>query len=130
MAHSNFAASGATRLGSWGEQLAAQYLSDLGWHLVARNWRCPQGELDLVFTEPIFGRAPVGVVVEVKARSGTGFGDPLEAITDIKQQRLRTLAALWRRDSGLILSGLRVDAVGVLKEPGQAPVLRHLRGLP
>ena len=88
-------AAGPTRLGAWGEQAAAEYLSGLGWRVVARNWRGDGGELDLVALEPVEGAPPVGVVVEVKCRRGTGFGDPLEAITRQKNSRLRRLAGQW-----------------------------------
>lgn len=117
------------RLGSWGEQLAAEYLEGLGWQVVARNWRCEIGELDLVALQPICGSLPVAVAVEVKSRSGVGFGDPLESITFAKQRRLNQLAALWRRGFAEPVSGLRVDAIGVVRERGQAPQLRHVRGL-
>ena len=59
-------AAGPTRLGAWGEQAAAEYLSGLGWRVVARNWRGDGGELDLVALEPVEGAPPVGVVVEFK----------------------------------------------------------------
>ena len=57
------------------------------------------------------------------------LGDPLEAITAAKLARLRVLLARWAAASGLRLSGLRVDAVGILKQPGRAPRVRHLRGV-
>ena len=79
--------------------------------------------------EPCGGELPAGVIVEVKCRSGTGFGDPLEAITYAKRQRLRQLATSWRRASGTAVSSLRVDAVGILKLPGSAPLIRHVRGV-
>ena len=92
--------------------------------MVARNWRCELGELDLVALQP-----RLGVGVEVKCRSRLGYGDPLEAITAAKLARLRVLLARWAAASGLRLSGLRVDAVGILKQPGRAPRVRHLRGV-
>ncbi|WIY81526.1 YraN family protein [Propionimicrobium sp. PCR01-08-3] len=115
-------------LGNWGEQLAAEYLIALGWKIIARNWRCPVGEADLICLEPAAERLPIGVVVEVKCRSGRGFGDPLEAITYAKQKKLRQLAVAWRKAEIAALSDLRVDAVGILKLPGAAPLIRHVRG--
>ncbi len=119
----------ARNLGSWGEELAAEYLRGLGWHVVARNWRCSLGELDVIGLEPTAEGRLTGVVVEVKCRSGIDYGDPLEAITAQKVRRLRTLAGVWYRDYGLQLSGLRVDAIGISKLRGLAPQLRHVRGL-
>ncbi|NLA28908.1 MAG: YraN family protein [Propionibacterium sp.] len=129
MADLNLAPIGSKGLGTWGEKYAADYLVGLGWMVVERNWRCSVGEADLVCLEPGPGELPTGVVVEVKCRSGSGFGDPLEAITYAKQRKLRQIAAVWRQVSGLGLSGLRVDAVGILKLPGVAPLVRHVRGV-
>lgn len=120
---------GSTRLGAWGEQAAAEYLTGLGWQVVARNWRSDGGELDLVALEPVEGGPPVGVVVEVKCRRGTGFGDPLEAITRQKNSRLRRLAAKWWHDYPGPLSGLRLDAVGIVKIPGVRARITHVRGI-
>lgn len=122
-------AAGPTRLGAWGEQAAAEYLSGLGWRVVARNWRGDGGELDLVALEPVEGAPPVGVVVEVKCRRGTGFGDPLEAITRQKNSRLRRLAGQWWQAYSQPLSGLRLDAVGIVKVPGIRPRITHVRGI-
>lgn len=115
--------------GSWGEQLAVDHLVGLGWQIIERNWRCPAGELDIIALEPVPGAAPIAVVVEVKARRGTGYGEPLEAITTTKLRRLRRMAAQWREHSQLDLSDLRVDAIGILKPPGQAARLTHLAGV-
>lgn len=119
----------APALGAWGEELAAEHLLGLGWQLLARNWRCSRGELDLIALEPTVGRAPIGVVVEVKCRSGRDFGDPLEAITWAKRVRLSQLARQWRSTYPGTLAGLRVDAIGIVKTAGLAPELTHLRGL-
>jgi putative endonuclease len=58
--------------------------------VLARNWRCPLGEVDLVLAGP-------GVVVfcEVKARAGNGFGGPAAAVGPAKQRRVRRVAAAW-----------------------------------
>lgn len=80
-------------VGAAGEALAAQWYERRGYDILDRNWRCPEGELDLVLL------APDGVVVfsEVKARSSTRFGMPVEAVTGEKQRRLRTLAMQYLR---------------------------------
>ncbi|GAA2183290.1 YraN family protein [Brooklawnia cerclae] len=116
-------------LGAWGERRAAEHLERLGWRVVDRNWRCPLGELDILALEPNPDGAPTGVVVEVKCRAGTGFGDPLEAITEQKLARLRRLAASWRQQCGLRLGGLRIDAIGIVKVRGEVSRLRHVRGI-
>ncbi|MCL2315946.1 MAG: YraN family protein [Actinomycetia bacterium] len=115
--------------GRRGEHWAAQHLEALGWAIVERNWRCDEGELDIVALAPHEPGPPDLVVVEVKTRSGTGYGSPLEAITAAKARRLRRLAARWRREHPGIGAGLRLDAVGVVKAPGEAPRIAHVRGL-
>ena len=81
-------------LGRWGEDLAAQHLVATGAVLLDRNWRCREGELDLV------AREPDGTVVfcEVKTRSGTGFGEPAEAVGPVKARRIRALAVRWLQE--------------------------------
>jgi putative endonuclease len=76
------------RLGARGEQLAADWYLARGYAVVARNWRCREGELDLVVA-----RDGELVFCEVKTRSSDRFGVPAEAVTFAKQRRLRVLAA-------------------------------------
>jgi putative endonuclease len=116
-------------LGSWGEQLATEYLCALGWAIVERNWRCSAGELDIVALEPVLGQLPRVVVVEVKTKAGDRFGPPLEAITQAKLKRLRELATRWVYEHPDIGSGLRLDAIGVMKLPGHAPQVSHIKGV-
>lgn len=116
-------------IGAWGEQAAAEYITQLGWQLVAQNWRCEWGEADLIALEPVADQAPIGVIIEVKTRSGLNYGYPLEAITWDKRVRLYQLARQWQRGHQGRLSKIRVDAIGVLKQPGQLPELTHLRGI-
>jgi len=114
-------------LGRWGEDLAADHLRGLGWTILDRNWRCRAGEIDIVAHEP--GPPLRLVVVEVKTKSGYGFGDPLEAITVAKAARLGRLALWWQRSHRDVPGSLRLDAMGVTKVQGSAPVVRHVRGL-
>lgn len=94
--------------------------------MLARNWRCLEGELDLVVAEP----DGVVVAVEVKTRRGAGFGDPVEAVTPVKQQRLRRLLGQWLRENPAVAAaGLRIDVVGVLIRRGQPVELRHITGV-
>ena len=112
--------------GRRGEEHAARHIEGLGWRVLARNWRCREGEADLVAYDP---DADALVVVEVKSRSGTGYGSPLEAITYAKVRTLRRLAAIFARQSGAAARRLRVDAVGIIWRPGQEPELIHARGI-
>ena len=113
--------------GRWGEDLAVAHLRSLGWTILDRNWRCRAGELDIVAHEP--GPPLRLVMVEVKTKAGVRFGDPLEAITVDKAGRLERLALWWQRTHRGVPGSLRLDAVGITKRPGMAPVIRHVRGL-
>ena len=117
------------RLGGGGEDAAAEHLMGLGWQVVARNWRGEGGEVDLIALEPVDDGPPIGVIVEVKCRSGLGFGDPLESITWAKCARLRRLAGQWRLTFPGPLSAIRVDAIGIVKMAGQRPRITHARGI-
>lgn len=83
------------RLGARGERLAARWYTAAGYEIVARNWRCRDGEIDLVVA-----RAGELVFCEVKARSSHRFGSPAEAVTPAKQARLRRLAARFLAEHG------------------------------
>lgn len=112
-------------LGAEGESIAAAYLQSLGCEVLDRNWRSGRtGELDLVVRD----RGYV-VAVEVKTRSGHGYGTPFAAITASKAARLRTLLLAWVREHRPVADGLRIDAVAVLLIPGEAPCVEHLRGI-
>ncbi len=111
-------------LGQWGEDLAAAHLASAGMQVLARNWRCDLGELDLVVRDA----DGTVVFVEVKTRAGTGFGSPAEAVGPVKARKLRTLACRWlleHRPPGA--TELRFDVVGIVKVRGQEPELVHLR---
>lgn len=115
-------------VGVRGEDVAARHLEELGWQILARNWRCPAGELDLIAVEHD-GRGPTLVVCEVKCRTGLGYGDPLEAITYAKLAKLRDLTQHWLRSQAQYWPRIRLDAVGVLLRRGYAPQVNHVRGL-
>jgi putative endonuclease len=96
-------------LGADGEDRAAAWYEARGFSVVARNWRCREGELDLIVRK---GRDLV--FVEVKARSSDRFGIPAEAVTPAKQRRLRGLAARYLADTGARAGTLRFDVVTIL----------------
>jgi putative endonuclease len=111
-------------LGRLGEDCAAAFLTDAGYRLLERNWRCAQGEIDLVAE-----RGGEVVFVEVKTRSGVGFGHPFEAITVAKLARLRRLAAAWCQQAPVRPGRIRIDAISVLARTGAPPVIEHLEGV-
>jgi putative endonuclease len=110
-------------LGAQGEALAAAWYESAGYEILGRNWRCRAGELDL-----ILGRGRAIVFCEVKTRSSTRFGAPIEAITREKSQRIRRLAAQWLAESQLGGRELRFDVASVMVERGREPVVEIIEG--
>lgn len=99
------------RLGAAGEERAAAWYVAHGYEVVARNWRCRDGELDLIVA---WGRRVV--VCEVKTRSSLAFGHPAEAVTATKQRRIRGLASRWLAEGEVPFrpSEIRFDVAAVL----------------
>jgi putative endonuclease len=100
--------------------VAARYLTELGMAVVARNWRCRDGEIDIVALD-----GDVVVVCEVKTRSGTRFEHPLAAVGPVKAERLRRLAGHWAGPG----TDVRVDLVAVVHHGRGAARLDHVRGV-
>ena len=111
-------------LGREGEQVAAEYLERAGLRVLDRNWRCADGEIDIVAAE-----RQVMVVCEVKTRSNTRFGTPLEAITRQKQARLRRLASRWLVAHGVLFDEIRIDVIGLIRTPAGVYEIEHIRGV-
>ena len=96
------------RTGAAGERAALQWYLDRGYSLMASNWRCPLGELDLVVS-----RAGLLVFCEVKARSGPAFGGGYEAVGARKQRKLRQLAEVFLLTNRLRPARSRFDVASV-----------------
>src|ERR1700745_4403721 len=111
-------------LGREGEQAAVIYLEACGFRCRDRNWRCADGEIDIVAAE-----RHTFVVCEVKTRSGTRYGPPLEAVGRAKRARLRRLAVRWLTAHGVRFDQIRIDVVGLLYEgTGGVPSERRRGG--
>jgi putative endonuclease len=100
---------GRQALGARGERLAARWYVERGYRILDRNWRCRDGELDLVVAD---GRRVV--FCEVKARASHAFGTPAEAVTTAKQRRVRRLAAAWIEQADPRPAQVRFDVVSVV----------------
>ena len=94
-------------LGRRGEELAARQLEAKGYQIVARNWRCETGELDLVARE-----GECLVLVEVRTRRGRSMGSPEESITAAKQARLSALSEAYVQESNWP-GDWRIDVVAI-----------------
>jgi putative endonuclease len=111
-------------LGKRGEELAAGYLAEHGYRILERNWRCRDGEIDVIAQ-----LADQIVFVEVKTRSSVAYGHPLEAITPAKLARLRRLAAAWCAQADAHPARIRLDAIAILDADGAGPSIEHLAGI-
>jgi putative endonuclease len=108
-------------LGRRGELLAAAHLENRGFDVVDRNWRCRQGEIDLIARD-----GDEYVFVEVKTRSSDAFGTPLDAITPQKLARLQRLAIAWCAAHLRTRQPIRIDAIGIIAPRGGPIVIDHL----
>ncbi|MEU8260574.1 YraN family protein [Micromonospora sp. NPDC048999] len=110
-------------VGAYGERCAVRHLIEAGMRPVARNWRCPDGEIDIIAWE-----GPVLAICEVKTRRTEDFGSPAEAVVAAKARRLRGLAARWLAETGTTAEEVRFDLLAVrLPVAGRAQV-EHVRG--
>jgi len=111
-------------LGRRGEELAAGYLEAQGMRIVDRNWRCAEGEIDIVALD-----GDALVIAEVKTRKSLAYGHPFEAVGVDKLARLHRLASAWCRDHELRMPLRRVDVIAVLDDGIGEPAVEHLKGV-
>lgn len=111
------------QVGREGEEAAAAYLADHGYRILERNLRFRSGEIDLVAEESGYL-----VFVEVKTRTGSGFGTAAEAVTAEKRRRLVRLAGLYLARRGGSPPPCRFDVVTVEPGPGGEWLCRVIQG--
>lgn len=111
-------------VGREGEELAAGLLQSRGMTILARNWRCPRGELDIVARD-----GDSLVICEVKTRRRLTHGHPVEAVGPRKMRRLRELALHWLDEQQLYVPRIRFDVVGILLPNSGVPIISYLRGV-
>ncbi|NNE72925.1 MAG: YraN family protein [Acidimicrobiales bacterium] len=98
------------RLGEWGEGRAVRWYRKRGYRILDRNWRSGRhGELDLVVE-----RRGTVVFAEVKTRTSTRYGQPIEAVTEAKAHRIRRLGARWLRAHAVYARSVRYDVVAIV----------------
>ena len=100
---------GGIALGARGERLATAWYERNGYAVVARNWRCAIGEIDLIAR-----RGNELVIAEVKTRASDRFGAPAQAVGFAKQRKLRQLATVWLAASGTRYDEVRFDVVSII----------------
>ena len=102
--------------------MALRYLQRRGYSLVLRNYRRRGGEIDLILRQD-----ETLVFVEVKLRRGTGYGDPLEAVTPRKQATIRVVAEQYLAEEEPGFSEVRFDVIGILADNESAPRIQHIK---
>ncbi len=110
------------RLGQYGERLAEQHLVSRGYIILARNYRCPAGEMDLVAQA-----GPMVIFVEVRTRRGRGYGTPEDSITPRKQAHLIAVAQTYLYEHMLDDALWRIDMVAVeMSAQGELLRVEHI----
>ena len=112
------------RVGRRGEDIAAAFLMLKGFKILARNWRCRMGEIDIIAE-----RQGTVHFVEVKYRQNTMFGFPEEAITRTKLQHLARAMEMWLRVQKRPIKNYQTDAIAILQKPNMPPDIRWIEGI-
>ncbi len=103
--------------GILGEKLARDFLKKRGYHIIETNYRCPEGEIDIVARHK-----DSLVFVEVRAKTSLHFGSPEESITTTKKERLRTVASRYCQTHDNLPSLWRIDVVAVELDHREKPL--------
>jgi putative endonuclease len=106
--------------GQRGEDIAASFLTQRGYRLVARNWRCATGEIDLIMEQDTSL-----VFVEVRTRRGRKFGSAEESVTPAKQARLVELAQSYLQEVDALARSWRIDVIAIQLGRGM-PQINHI----
>jgi len=108
--------------GKRAEDLACEYLSGLGWEIIERNYYSGHAEVDIIAKDGTFI-----VFVEVKMRSGTTFGTPIEFVNEAQVERIFNVAENWVQENEAAHLPLRFDIIGILKKGRKLPEITHLQ---
>jgi len=104
-------------VGRWGEAYARRWLAQRGWRILASNWRCRAGEVDIVAV-----RGPDLVFFEVRTRTSVAFGHPVESISAAKLARMRLVAGRWLAAHPHARGRIRLDLIGILRQHDRTEV--------
>lgn len=100
--------------GKWGEEQATKYLKEKGYQIIKRNQRTPYGEIDIIAEQE-----KILIFIEVKARSSEKFGNPEDAVTRNKQERIRRSSLWWIQENKYFYNEIRFDVIGILRKGNQ-----------
>lgn len=109
-------------LGAWGERTATQYLMGQGLEILAANWHCPRGELDVVACDH-----EMLVFVEVKTRTDAKDASEriIESFTPRKREKLLAAIHHYLSEHGMEVRDWRLDLIAVFWRPNEAHRLKH-----
>jgi putative endonuclease len=112
------------RLGKWGEQVAEEFFTSLGYKILSRNFRTPYGEIDLI-VEVDFQSVKTIVFVEVKTRTSRSFGTPEEAVNARKKDHLLASIQFYMQNFPAE-ANWRIDVIAIEQyKPGKKPEIIH-----
>jgi len=94
--------------GDVGEKLAGDFLTKQGYEIIETNYRCKEGEVDIIAKDGQFL-----VFVEVRAKNSRSFGSPEESVTTTKKEHLKNVAARYRESHSNLPQQWRIDFVAV-----------------
>jgi putative endonuclease len=110
------------KIGQWGEALAADYLIEHGYEIIAHNIRTPFGEIDIIAKQE-----DIIIFVEVKTRTSHKMGLPEEAITMRKQEHMLACAQHYSAENGI--NHWQIDVLSVEGRPGVEPLITHFENV-
>jgi putative endonuclease len=112
-----------------GEDLACEYLKKLGFKILERNYRKTYGEIDIIALDSSAGSEQVLTFVEVKTRTSSQFGSPLESITPWKLRSLTKTAQYYKISHKNLPEALRIDAVAIELEGDKVAKIELTRNI-
>lgn len=114
------------KVGQAGEEAAREYLSTIGYKIIATNYRCPLGEIDIVARDN-----QAIVIIEVRSKTSIRFGLPEESLTPVKARRLKRLALYYLQSKVGKEVKCRIDFIAILLDENDLTVLKlnHMRGI-
>lgn len=107
--------------GRSGEDITAHFLRSRGYVIVERNYRNRLGEIDLIAT-----KEDLLVFIEVKTRTSTAYGLPQEAVTLVKQKKIRRTALAYMQNKCIEDADIRFDVVGIIIDNDSGPQIHHI----
>lgn len=108
--------------GNLGENLACDYLENIGFNIIERNYHYGHGEIDIVAED-----GERLVFIEVKYRKSLEYGPPETAITKGKQKQIKRIAEAYLFENEIVDRPCRIDVIAILHLPGTEPALNHIK---